>query len=173
MALMFFLCKDLLAEIIFWNDLPENFEHVIASKIFPKQFPLQRKWLDESSLKRNDRGGIVSINDKYHSIGDHPCPSPHPLDYAYGWGWTWYKNGNLHRDFDRPASIFQDGTQEWMQNGLYDRKCDKPSCIEFSGCREWRKDNLLHRAHGKPARVFAGGEKQWWINGEFKGGVLI
>ena len=30
----------------------------------------------------------------------------------------WYKNGNRHRDNDKPAIILNNGTQYWYKNGI-------------------------------------------------------
>jgi len=31
----------------------------------------------------------------------------------------WYQNGELHRDYDKPALIYPCGTKYWYQNGQY------------------------------------------------------
>ena len=52
---------------------------------------------------------------------------PHPIlskIYPNGYGVidkftneVWYKNGKRHRDGDKPAIIFPDGSKKWYKNG--------------------------------------------------------
>jgi hypothetical protein len=49
----------------------------------------------------------------------------------------WYINGLRHREKDKPAVEWKNGTKKWYINGLRHRKNDKPA-IEFSnGRKEW------------------------------------
>ena len=41
----------------------------------------------------------------------------------------WYKNGELHRDNDKPAIIWSNGQKEWYKNGKRHRDGDKPAVI--------------------------------------------
>ena len=53
----------------------------------------------------------------------------------------WWNLGRLHRDYDLPAVIYDDGTLAW-----YNR-------------------NQVHRAGGKPAVILPNGEREWWVRG--------
>jgi len=56
----------------------------------------------------------------------------------------WFnKDGQLHRDNDSPAVIFEDGSKSWYKNGN------------------------LHRDNAQPARIWVGELKEWWVNGKF------
>jgi hypothetical protein len=45
----------------------------------------------------------------------------------------------VHRDYDLPAIIYPDGTQQWLQN------------------------NEMHREGGRPAVVYPDGRAEWWL----------
>lgn len=54
----------------------------------------------------------------------------------------YYKNGELHRDGDKPAIIYSDGSRRWFKNGEY------------------------HREGNKPAIIYSDGSEEYWVNGE-------
>jgi len=49
----------------------------------------------------------------------------------------WFQNGELHRDNDLPAIIWEDGTQFWYQNGQRHRDNNLPAVISKCGNRIW------------------------------------
>ena len=49
----------------------------------------------------------------------------------------WYYNGLLHRNNDRPAIVWKDGTQEWYWRGKLHRGLNKPAIIESDGTQTW------------------------------------
>jgi hypothetical protein len=49
--------------------------------------------------------------------------------------------GKLHRDGDKPAVIFSDGSRWWYKEGKLHR--DKPACIDRNGSKYWYKDGKL------------------------------
>jgi len=51
--------------------------------------------------------------------------------------------GRLHRDNDKPAAIYANGSKAWWQHGE------------------------LHRDHDMPAGVYANGDKCWYQHGEW------
>ena len=54
----------------------------------------------------------------------------------------YYLDGKLHRENDKPAVEYSDGTKEWYRKGQ------------------------LHRENDKPAVEWSDGMKEWWLNGE-------
>lgn len=64
---------------------------------------------------------------------------------------VWYKNNVIHRDFDRPAVIYKDGSKEWGINGQL-HHINGPVVIESDGEMEWRVGGNLHRIDG-PAKI--------------------
>ena len=50
---------------------------------------------------------------------------------------SWYKNGQLHRDNDLPAVIWNDGSQFWYQYGKRHRDNDLPAVILTNGSQFW------------------------------------
>jgi len=75
----------------------------------------------------------------------------------------WFKDGQLHREGDKPASIwyFKDGSidsEHWFKDGEMHREGDKPALISYyedgSIWRElWFKDGKKHREGDKPAVI--------------------
>ena len=53
----------------------------------------------------------------------------------------WRLNGQLHRDNDLPAIIYENGERVWYQNGLLHRDNDLPACIYLNGNQFWYKEN--------------------------------
>ena len=78
----------------------------------------------------------------------------------------WWVEGQLHRDGDQPAIIWADGAREWYDHGKLHRDGDQPAIIAPSGTKYWYKYGLRHRDGGKPAVIWADGGKDWWVNGD-------
>jgi len=78
----------------------------------------------------------------------------------------WEINDTEDRDFDLPAVIHADGTQEWYKNGNLHRDGDLPAVICADGTREWRKNGQRHRDGDLPAVIWADGTQEWWKNGQ-------
>jgi hypothetical protein len=76
----------------------------------------------------------------------------------------WFKNGELHRDGDKPAYIGANGTLLWFKNNLCHRDGDKPAGIWENGESQWYKNGLRHRTTG-PAVIYPYHESEYWING--------
>jgi hypothetical protein len=76
---------------------------------------------------------------------------------------TWKKNGDWHRDGDKPARIWTNGTLKWVKNGQPHRDDDKPAAIYAEGTLEWWKNGLRHRLTG-PAVIDPNNKLEYWIN---------
>ncbi len=61
----------------------------------------------------------------------------------------WYKNGELHRDNDKPAVIWADGSLTWYKNGKLHRDNDKPAIIYANGSEYWYTDGLRYTPKSK------------------------
>jgi hypothetical protein len=97
---------------------------------------------------------------KKHRENDKPA-----IIYSDGTQQWWYK-GERHRDNDLPAIIRPDGTQIWYMNGLVHRENDLPAVIYPNGSQEWYINGKLHRENDKPAIIYLNGYQEWWSNGE-------
>jgi len=51
----------------------------------------------------------------------------------------WYKDGQCHRDNDKPAVIWHNGARYWYKNGRRHRDNDKPATIKSDGTEEFWK----------------------------------
>jgi hypothetical protein len=79
----------------------------------------------------------------------------------------WYKNGELHRDYDKPAVINFGGTQKWYKNGKLHRDNDMPAVIFYTGTQIWYKNGKEHRDNDMPAVIDSYGKyKKWYKNGK-------
>ena len=77
----------------------------------------------------------------------------------------YYKNGELHRDGDKPAFICSGGTKWYYKNGDLHRDGDKPAIIYSYGTEEYYKNGKLHRNGDKPAIIGSYGTKGYYKNG--------
>lgn len=76
------------------------------------------------------------------------------------------QNSLLHRDNDKPAIIYKDGSKGWYQNGLLHRDGDKPAIEYVNGDKHWYQNDKPHREGDKPAIESPSGSKQWYQNGK-------
>jgi len=58
---------------------------------------------------------------------------------------AWFKDGNYHRDKDKPAIIYSNGDIAWFKNGEYHREKDKPAIIYSNGSMTWFENGKLIR----------------------------
>jgi hypothetical protein len=76
----------------------------------------------------------------------------------------WYnKDNEHHREDDKPAIVYTDGTQIWMRNSKLHRD-NGPAAIYADGTQLWCKNDELHRDNGKPAVINADGTEEYWLN---------
>lgn len=47
------------------------------------------------------------------------------------------KDGRIHRDNDKPAFVWPDGTAVWYQHGEIHRENDQPAIIRHDGQKFW------------------------------------
>ena len=79
------------------------------------------------------------------------------------------EEGQLHRDGDKPAIIYSDGTKVYYVKGKLHRDGDEPAIIQHDGRKEWYQDGKLHREGNKPALIWPDGTKEYYRNGvEYK-----
>lgn len=68
----------------------------------------------------------------------------------------WRQDGKLGRDWDLPAIIFDDNTQEWWRNGEQHRDYGLPAVVAIGGyCKSFPYEFTRDEAF-----------KQWWVNGK-------
>ena len=75
------------------------------------------------------------------------------------------EEGELHRDYDLPAQIYDNGALDWFQHGQRHRGRDLPASIEPDGMMEWYTGGLLHRENDQPAQVWPDGMRCWYQEG--------
>jgi len=76
----------------------------------------------------------------------------------------WYLDDQLHREDDKPAREYTDGTKSWWLNGKLHREDDNPAVEYANGYKAWHLNGKLHRVNG-PAIERSDGEKEFWIEG--------
>ena len=57
----------------------------------------------------------------------------------------WYQYDKIHRDHDRPAQIYSNGSQTWYQHDLIHRNHDRPASIHSDGSQIWFQYGKKHR----------------------------
>lgn len=81
----------------------------------------------------------------------------------------WYNRaGKLHRAYDRPAVVCEDGYKAWYADGKLTRLDDKPAIMHGDGTLEWFVDDMRHRESGMPALIRANGQLEWYVHGVFQ-----
>jgi hypothetical protein len=127
---------------------------------WPVNKKLLTSYLDRSHTKDDTDGTLEWFkNGNRHRDDDKPA-----VIYWDG-SLTWYKNGEQHRDNDKPAVISRDGKLEWCKNGKWHRDGDMPAVIGADDELLWYKNSLLHRVTG-PAMINSNTEHKYWINGD-------
>src|SRR3990167_9929300 len=66
--------------------------------------------------------GSSDIDSKGYKLGSMEYINEDETEY-------WYKNGVLHRENDKPAIIWFDGSKQWWKNGLRHRENNQPAGI--------------------------------------------
>src|SRR3989344_2097281 len=98
-----------------------------------KNIPQHKVLFDEYVIYTGSSESESSSNYKGYKLGS--------IEYIF-WHETqiWYKNGKRHRENDKPAVVWSDGTQEWYKNGQLHRENDKPATVWSDGTQEWYKN---------------------------------
>jgi len=111
-------------------------------------------------------GHISEVNKDEQAMWNR-LKEPAPIINEFG-AKEWYNNaGELHRENDLPAVIFNDGSREWYMNGKVHRENDLPALIYKDGSKLWyNKAGKLHRENDLPAIIWADGSKEWYLNGK-------
>jgi hypothetical protein len=55
----------------------------------------------------------------------------------------WHKNGECHRDDDKPAILYHDGSKFWYKNGRNHRDNGEPAIIWDNGDKYWYIEDVL------------------------------
>jgi hypothetical protein len=71
----------------------------------------------------------------------------------------------LHRGWDLPAIVSNDGSLGWYKEGKRHRDGGKPAVIYTGGRMLWLENDELHRLDG-PASIDFDGTERWYINGK-------
>jgi hypothetical protein len=126
---------------------------------YPVSSELMASYNDGSHSKKYINGSLEWVkNGEWHRDDDKPAV------IGAGGLQAWIKNGLAHRDGDKPAWIWDDGTLTWYKNGVHHRDGDKPAWIGADGTLLWYKNGLKHRTTG-PAVIHPNNEHEYWING--------
>jgi len=87
-------------------------------------------------------GSLYEMNKEQEAMWNR-LKEPAPIIDKWG-DKNWCNNaGQLHRENDLPAIIWEDGTKVWYKNGK------------------------RHRENDLPAVIFTSGTKSWWVNGKY------
>jgi len=96
----------------------------------------------------------------FHRENDKPA-----VEYSNG-SKEWYKENKLHRENDLPAFEDPNGIKRWYKEGKRHRENDLPAFEDSSGTKCWYKEGKRHRDNCKPAIIWHNGKKEYWINGK-------
>lgn len=81
-------------------------------------------------------------------------------------GTFFFKKGKIHRDKDKPAIEFIDGSKWFYKHGKKHRSQDRPAIEKYNGTKIWYNNGKLHRDHDQPAICYSSGTREYWYNGK-------
>ena len=114
------------------------------------------------NVKVIDGKPVTRLFGYLHSFNDEPAIIiPGSFDCK-----EWYRFGKRHRDHDKPALIYSDGSKQWWVNGKCHRDHDQPAIIWAFGTKEWWVNGKHHRDHDQPAVIYNDIRKEWWVHGK-------
>jgi len=122
------------------------------------------------SISKKGRGHVICPKCNRYTPYNFNLPEPYNDENDYQLEdrdkiWR-NKNGQLHRDNDKPAVISDNGTQYWYKEGQLHRDHDKPAVIYANGTQEWYKEGKCHRENDLPSVIYLDGKREeYWING--------
>jgi len=104
-------------------------------------------------LINNEYGTFVILEDKVFHIENNHIFDVGPIseedkkeimltDYCV----IFRKDGQLHRDNDLPAIIYDDGEMRWCQNNQLHRDNDLPAVISADGSKLWYQKGIFIRS---------------------------
>ena len=104
----------------------------------------------KSIERQNEKGEIHSVHDS--------IPATEKIQ-SNKTCLTWYKNGKIHRDFNRPAFVNRTTQNfaeilEWYQNGILQKRMKFMQNTEFTSYEWFDEDLLLHRNDDKPSYIY-------------------
>lgn len=182
-----FLCYTLVRAS---QDITIHAKLLMLSKPY---YNLQSDYLDwkltqDLGSTKHEGGQVIRlVGGMLHSLQDEPSVASSTYR-------VWYKYGLRHREGDKPARVYSDGSKHWFLRGkparegdksmveyrdgtqvwcLSDtaaatkihRDGDKPAVICRNGYLAWYKEGKRHREGDKPATVRGDGYKEWILHG--------
>jgi hypothetical protein len=137
--------------------LPAYESALVATFLDGKEGDFFRKSSEDVDIKEV-RDGCTYRNGALHSFNDNPAVNNNQKK-------AWYKDGELHREGDKPALIELDiEITSYYINGKLHRDGDNPA-VESNCFSHWYKDGELHRDNDLPA-VVDEFQYEWWVNGK-------
>ena len=73
------------------------------------------------------------------------CKYENPTINIFGTKRWFNKLGQCHRDGDKPACEYADGSKSWWKNGELHRENDLPACEWNNGDKEWCLNGACYR----------------------------
>lgn len=122
-------------------------------------------WYQQGLLHRDDGPAEIKtgkhFNESWYKNGElHRIGGPARITPQ---GKFWHINGEIHRDDDLPAAIYENGTQVWWHKGEIHRE-NGPAMICDDGTKKWFCHHKLDREDG-PAVERPDGKAEYWIKG--------
>ena len=108
---------------------------------------------DEPSVIEVSRRGMI-ISQFYHKNGELHRDGDKPAYISKFGAQKYYKNGEVHRDGDKPAFVYAMG-ESYYVNGKLHRDGDTPAVVAKNGDMKYYKNGKLHRDNDKPAVIKA------------------
>ena len=154
----------------------QNDSDIINTKESPQTDDVNSQTTDitsntETNVEADDKLTFVyknSVNYWMNSIGQYHRENDKPAIEYWNGTKEWYREGQRHRENDKPAIEWSDGTKMWYYKGQRHRDNDKPAVEYADGTKEWYYKGELHRDNDKPAIEYADGTKEWYFNGSLK-----
>lgn len=111
----------------------------------------------EKNFRHESEGVVCQYRGRLHSFKDKPAIT-YPDGRLY-----WYKDGVIHRGYDKPA-IISENAEMWLSNGKFHR-INGPAVKWTNGRQEYYVRGQLHREDG-PAVIDPKKGDEHWIDGK-------
>lgn len=83
-------------------------------------------------------------------------------------GYKYELDGYIHREYDKPAWLYGDGTMTYYLFEIINRKNDHPAYVNVDSGRIWCVNDMEHRENDFPSNISSSGYQEWMLNEEYK-----
>lgn len=131
-------------------------DHDLPAIIYPNGTQM---WFTNGQMRRDDdKPAMVIVTSKNDDRFIH----------------VWYQDDVIARENGKPCHVSGNGTRMWFDSkGELHRDGDMPAIVFDDGSMSWRRHGKFHRDGNQPAHVMADGSQQWFTDNVFQHRVQV